>query len=111
MKLQEGPSELLDVLLCLLCPASLGPDHTLDDPAASGCVVARADTREAPAICAGGVQVLQQQEADEKAEGHWLSSLLLRFCSDDVSSHTGPVRVQAECLERVFDIFKVHHLG
>lgn len=36
MKLWEGSSELLDVFLCLLCPASLGTDHTLDNPAASG---------------------------------------------------------------------------
>lgn len=63
-----------------------------------------------PGDCAGGVQVLQQQEADEKAEGSWLSFLLLRFCSDDISCHAGPVRVQAECLEKVFDLFKMHHL-
>lgn len=50
MKLWEGPSELLDVLLCLLCPASLGTDHTLGNPAASGCVVAKADTRAAPTV-------------------------------------------------------------
>lgn len=48
MKLWEGSSELLDVFLCLLCPASLGTDHTLDSLAASGCAVAKADTGAAP---------------------------------------------------------------
>lgn len=59
MKLWEGSSELLDVFLCLLCPASLGTDHTLDNPAASGCAVAKAGTGAAPMVevfvlgCAG----------------------------------------------------------
>lgn len=50
MKLREGSSELLDVFLYLLCPASLGTDHILDNPAASECAIAKADTRAAPTV-------------------------------------------------------------
>lgn len=51
----------------------------------------------------------QQQQANEKAEGSWLSSLPLGFCSNDNS--VGPARVPVKCLQRIYHSFKMYLLG